>query len=48
VFNSKISKVFDAKDPSKKDIVEQKQFLQDLAFWLLKIISPFNLLKALG
>ncbi len=32
VFNSKISKVFGAKDPSKKDVVEQKQFLQDLAF----------------
>jgi hypothetical protein len=48
VFNSKRSKVFGAKDLFKKDVVEQKQFLQDLAFWLLKIISPSNLLEALG
>jgi hypothetical protein len=42
VSNFKISKLFGAKDPFKKDVVQQKQFLQDLAFWLLKIISLFN------
>ncbi len=48
VFNSKILEFFGAKDPFKKDVMQQKQFLQDLAFQLLKIISLFNLLKALG
>ncbi len=48
VSNFKISKFFGAKDAFKKDVVQQKQFLQDLAFWLLKIISLFNLLKAFG
>jgi hypothetical protein len=48
VSNFKISEFFGAKDPFKKDVVQQKQFFQDLAFWLLKIISLFNLLKTLG
>jgi hypothetical protein len=36
------------KKPFKNDDVQQKQFLQDLPFWLSKINSLFNLLKALG
>jgi len=34
---SKISKFFYAKDPFKKDVVQQKQFLQNLAFLVIKI-----------
>jgi hypothetical protein len=36
VCNSQISKFFGAKDPFKKDVVQQKQFLQDLALLVVK------------
>jgi hypothetical protein len=31
-----------------KDVVQQEQFLQDLAFLVVKMISLFNLLRAFG
>jgi len=36
VSNSQILKFFGAKDPFKKDVVQQKKFLQDLALLVVK------------
>ncbi len=36
VFNFKISKFFGAKDPFKKDVMQHKQFLQDVAFLVVE------------
>jgi len=43
VFNSKISEFFGAKDPFKKDVVQQKKFLQDLAFLVAKNHLPIQI-----
>jgi hypothetical protein len=47
VFNFEISEFFGVKDHFK-NVVKQKQFLQDLALLVVKNISLFNLLRALG
>ncbi len=47
VFNFEISEFCGVKDHFK-NVVKQKQFLQDLALLVVKNISLFNLLRALG
>jgi hypothetical protein len=46
VFNSKISKFFGAKDPSKKDVVQQKNFLQELALFVVKNHFPIQFVES--
>jgi hypothetical protein len=46
VFNFKISKFFCTKDPFKKDFVQQKQFLQDLAFLVVKNHLPIQFVES--
>jgi hypothetical protein len=46
VFNSKISNFFGAKDPFKRDVVQQKKFLQDLAFLVAKNHLPIQFLES--
>ncbi len=45
--NFEISKFLGAKDPSKKDVVQQKNFLQDLALLVVKNHFPIQFV-ALG
>jgi hypothetical protein len=47
VSNFEISKFLGAKDPSKKDVVQQKNFLQDLALLVVKNHFPIQFV-ALG
>jgi hypothetical protein len=44
--NSEISKFFGAKDPFKKDDVQQKQFLQDLALLVVKSHLPIQFVES--
>ncbi len=38
---------FGAKDPFKKDVVQQKQFLQDLAFLVVKNQLPTQFVESI-
>jgi hypothetical protein len=44
----KYERFFGAKDTYKKDVVQQKQFLQDLGLLVVKITYLFNLRKLHG
>ncbi len=46
VFNFKILKFFGAKDPLKKDVVQQKQFLQDLTLLVVKNHLPIQFVES--
>jgi hypothetical protein len=46
VFNSKISKFFGAKEFFKKDVVQQKQFLQDLALLVVRNHLPIQFVES--
>jgi hypothetical protein len=45
--NSEILEFFDAKDPFKRDVVHQKQFLQDLALLVIKNHLPIQFVKSI-
>jgi hypothetical protein len=47
VSNSEISKFFGAKDPFKKYVVQQKQFLQDLALLVVKNHLPIQFVETI-
>ncbi len=46
MFNFEISKFFGTKDPSKKNVVQQKNFLQDLAFLVVKNHFPIQFVES--
>jgi hypothetical protein len=46
VSNFEISKFLGAKDPPKKDVVQQKNFLQDLAFLVVKNHFPIEFVES--
>jgi hypothetical protein len=45
--NSEILEFFDAKDPFKRDVMHQKQFLQDLALLVIKNHLPIQFVESI-
>jgi hypothetical protein len=47
VFSFEILEFFGAKDPYKKDVIQQKQFLQDLALLVGKNHHPIQFVESI-